>query len=90
MQALFPEIKLVRDLIIVPYLYKIHSLCRTLNGHVNDSANESDFELLNLDPVTDHQKRNSSESQLQQINNLLSDLGQQLQDPQVRNLPCRS
>lgn len=45
----------------------------------------SDFELVNPDPVTDHQKRNSSESQLQQINNLLSDLGQQLQDPQVRN-----
>jgi hypothetical protein len=40
---------------------------------------------VNPDPVTDHQKRNSSESQLQQINNLLSDLGQQLQDPQVRN-----
>ena len=58
---------------------------RTLNGHVNDSANESDFELVNPDPVTDHQKRNSSESQLQQINNLLSDLGQQLQDPQKRS-----
>jgi hypothetical protein len=56
-----------------------------MNGHVNDFANESDFELVNPDPVTDHQKRNSSESQLQQINNLLSDLGQQLQDPQVRN-----
>jgi hypothetical protein len=40
---------------------------------------------VNPDPVTDHQKRNSSESQPQQINNLLSDLGQQLQDPQVRN-----
>ena len=70
---------------ICKHIHKIHSLCRTLNGHVNDSANESDFELVNPDPVTDHQKRNSSESQLQQINNLLSDLGQQLQDPQVRN-----
>ena len=70
---------------ICKHIHKIHSLCRTMNGHVNDSANESDFELVNPDPVTDYQKRNSSESQLQQINNLLSDLGQQLQDPQVRN-----
>ena len=41
---------------ICKHIHKIHSLCRTLNGHVNDSANESDFELVNPDPVTDHQK----------------------------------
>jgi hypothetical protein len=36
---------------ICKHIHKIHSLCRTLNGHVNDSANESDFELVNPDPA---------------------------------------